>query len=127
MKSVIGLLAFSLILLGAGCAPSAVPADDSSFTQSTALAFHLETAIADLESAIAVEPDDSVAFVKGSVTYAGLTLPQAAEIAAEEGDTATEATILALDAELKAVLADATTLDELVTGVESVIAGLRAL
>lgn len=127
MKSVIGLLAFSLILLGAGCTPGTSSINDSGLEQSTALAYHIETAITDLESAIDVGADDSVAYVKGSVTYAGMTLSQAAEIAAEEGESEKSATLLQLDAELKAVLEDAETLDELVAGVESVLAGLRAL
>jgi hypothetical protein len=135
-QKTLGVSAIALTLLLTGCGGEEVVLDemgnpvyteDSSVSTgiSSALQYHIETAASSLRSAFATE-GTILAQAQESVKFAQMTLPQAALIATEDGQTEIAAKLTALDAEVTQALS-LTDLTAFTSSINSIADQLDAL
>lgn len=94
---------------------------------STALEFHIETAASDLRNAIKDAKQENIISIVKFVNYAQMTIPQAADIAQEDGQLDIENQLKVIDQRITDATAGEPDIINLVEVVESVSLELESM
>lgn len=118
-----------LVLLGAGCAGGAAPevVDDGTPQKSTAFIYQFGIVVDSLDDAVNDTDIDNIDPYRGYASFARQGLPGIVQIAKADELPEIAAEIQRINDELKVILDQASTLQELKDGVNPLVVQLRAL